>query len=229
MSELPNRYFLWPGAKKTSSASKAPVTSRPEPKRQPERNKTTTAVKSHEAKKSACESLSKSTISPVIENATSLKPQSKERANCEASTNASTAETKFLISEKGSTLNMPTEFREICKEHKKLLRRIQKAKTFTPRPSEDQFVKREEGLFCSELRSLPSVLELKEEADRLEKEYRALLSFVKVKNSSISSAKDATQLDSDWSDEGGTVMSKFEKLNQEAKGLKESKCGRNLK
>ena len=124
---------------------------------------------------------------------------------------------------------MPTEFRETCKERKKLLRRIQKAtRTLTPRQSEDQFVKKVEELFCPELHSSPSVLELEEHVCRLEEEYKQLLSFMKAKISGMQSARDSSQVD--WSSEDWeTAMSKFKQLNEEAQILEESKCGRNVK
>ena len=124
---------------------------------------------------------------------------------------------------------MPTEFREICKEHKKLLRRIQKAgRTLTPRQSEDQFVKKVEELFCPELHSSPSVLGLEGHVYTLEEEYKQLLSFMKAKISGMQSARDSSQVNGS-SEDWETAMSKFKQLNEEAQILKESKCGRNVK
>ena len=211
--------FICSGSKKTSAASKTTVTSRPELKKQPEEDKTATAVKSHETKKARGENLSKSTISADVGNSTSSKPTPRDN---EAKTSTTTAGTKFFISEKGSSLNMPTEFHEICKEHKKLLRRIQKVRTSAHKPSEVQFVTRAEELFSPELHSLPTLSELEEKTHGLQNEYTELLSFVKMKGSSINTTKDTRQ-GSNSSDNWESVMSKFEELNQEAQIIKESK------
>ena len=215
--------FICSGSKKTSAASKTTVTSRPELKKPPEEDKTATAVKSHETKKARGEDLSKNTISADVKNSTSSKPTPRDG---EANTSTTTAGTKFFISEKGSSLNMPTEFHEICKEHKKLLRRIQKVRTSAQKPSEVQFLTRAEELFSPELISLPTLSELEEKTHGLQNEYRELLSFVKMKGgSSIKTTKGRHQRQgsNNWSDNWESVMSKFEELNQEAQITKESK------
>jgi hypothetical protein len=182
-------------------------------------------MKSLESKKSTCENLvSKNPTQRLTEKKESSKPQFGESTNSEPNTKTTT-DAKFLISEKGSTLTIPTEFREICKEHKKLLRRIQKARTFTQRQSEDQFLKKIEELFCPKLHRLPTLLELGEDMYRLEKEYKELLSFMKVKVSNMQYARDTGQMDesSDRLEDWGTVTSKFKQLNEEVQVLKESK------
>ena len=182
-------------------------------------------MKSLESKKSTCENLvSKNPTQRSTEKKESSKPQFGESTNSEPNTKTTT-DTKFLISKKGSTLTIPTEFREICKQHKKLLRRIQKARTFTQTQSEDQFVKKAEELFCPKLHRLPTLLELGEDMYRLEKEYKELLGFMKVKVSNMQYARDTDQMDesSDRLEDWGTVTSKFKQLNEEVRVLKESK------
>jgi uncharacterized protein with HEPN domain len=213
---------IWSGAKKTSPANRTTVAS--QIRKQPEQGKTT-EMKSLESKKSTCENLvSKNPTQRLTEKKESSKPQFGESTNSEPNTKTTT-DTKFLVSEKGSTLTIPTEFREICKQHKKLLRRIQKARTFTQTQSEDQFVKKAEELFCPKLHRLPTLLELGEDMYRLEKEYKELLSFMKVKVSNMQYARDTGQMDesSDRLEDWGTVTSKFKQLNEEVQVLKESK------
>ena len=121
---------------------------------------------------------------------------------------------------------MPTEYHEICKEHKKLFRRIQKARTCTSSKGEEQFVKRLEESFCAELLSLPSFVDLETEAVRVEKEFKEILGFVKGNVSVIHQTRKTSQVNVKYNFQEGweTVISKFKKLNQEAQILKESKC-----
>lgn len=133
------------------------------------------------------------------------------------------ADSRFLLSEKGSTLRMPSEFQQTWKEHKKLLRQIRKVKSISRKSSEDQFLRKVESLFCTELRSLPSVSELEESMDRLEKEYEEILASVKI--SGLQSTQNFNGVYASYDGLGvkAAVISKFQQLNEDAQALKESK------
>ena len=203
------------GTKKTAAfTSGTTVTSEQELRKQRQQEKTR-EHKTYETKKCTAKTIG---TPRQIENKITSKLQSREETKFEPN---STAHTRFLISEKGSTLSMPDEFQRIYKEHKKLQRRVEKARISLQLKSEEQFVKKVEESFCPKLSKLPSVEHARRDVQRLEKKYKELLSFVKVMAS-------PSQLDgsSDSLECWRNVMSTFRQLNEEAKILKESKCVR---
>ena len=114
---------------------------------------------------------------------------------------------------------MPNEFQRIYKEHKKLQRRLRKARTAKQLQSQEQFVKKMEENFCPKLQNFPGVLRAREDARGLEKKYKELLSFVRAMalRGPIDGSSDSVKC---WEN----VMSTLMQLNEQAKMLKESKC-----
>ena len=214
---------MFSGTKKTAAFTIGTTVPSEQELRKQRQQEKTREHKTYETKKCTAKTIGtprqiENKITSKLQSREASKLQSREETKFEPN---STAHTRFLISEKGSTLSMPDEFQRMYKDYKKLKRRVEKARISLQLKSEEQFVKKVEESFCPKLLKLPSVEHARRDVERLEKKYKELLSFVKVMalRGQVDGSSDSLKC---W----GNVISTFGQLNEEAKILKESKCVR---